>query len=46
MKVFEHATEDEKEKLSWAHHQHRVIWTPFLQGLGRSGALRWDDAYI
>ena len=31
MKVFERATEDEKEKLSWAHRQHRVIWTPFLQ---------------
>ena len=29
MKVFERATEDEKEKPS--HRQHRVIWTPFIQ---------------
>ena len=31
MKVFERATENEIEKLSWAHRQHRVIWTTFLQ---------------
>ena len=31
MKVFKRATEDEIEKLSWVHRQHRVIWTPVLQ---------------
>ena len=30
-KGLESATEDEIEKLSWAHRQRRVIWTPLLQ---------------
>ena len=36
MKFFERATEDEKEKLSWAHRQHRVIFTPFLQACAKN----------